>query len=130
VRFGYLRDPLFLACVLTYFVNRWVFKSIWPSGFVHSHLNDLICIPFWVPPMLWAQRRLGLRDTDGPPRAAEVVIPLALWSWVFEVYLPATGVLGDLCVSDHLDILYYAVGALGAAAFWAWWYRNPMPTRS
>lgn len=123
MRFLYLRDPLFLVCVLTYFVNRWMLKAIWETGFVHAHLNDLICIPFWVPIMLWGQRLVGWRSTDGPPRATEVVIPLVVWSWVFEVILPQTQMFGGLCVSDHLDVLYYSVGAAGAALFWGWWYR-------
>ena len=76
MRFLYLRDPLFLLCVLTYFVNRFVLKAIWTTGFIHEHLNDLICLPFWVPILLFAQRRVGLRDNDDPPRSAELVIPL------------------------------------------------------
>ena len=47
MRFLYLRDPLFLFCVTTYFVNRFILKSIWKTGFVHESLNDLTCIPFW-----------------------------------------------------------------------------------
>src|SRR5437660_1002902 len=122
MRFRYLRDPLFLFCLLTYFVNRLVLKSVWQTGFVHEHLNDVICIPFWVPIMLFAQRRLGLRVSDARPRPGEIVIPLVLWSWVFEILLPATGWLGDRCVSDYLDVLSYAVGALAAGLFWRWWY--------
>ncbi|HLJ96675.1 MAG TPA: hypothetical protein VKU02_26115 [Gemmataceae bacterium] len=122
MRFRYLRDPLFLICVATYFVNRLVLKSHWKDGFVHEHLNDLICIPFWVPIMLFAQRRVGLRD-DAPPRPGELVIPLILWSWVFEIFVPAIDGLGDRFVADHLDVLFYAIGALGAAVFWRLWYR-------
>jgi hypothetical protein len=122
VPFLYLRDPLFLACVFVYFVNRFVLKAVWQTGFVHAYLNDLICIPFWVPPMLAAQRWLGLRRYNGPPRASEILIPLLVWSWVFEILLPATSLFGALCVADHNDILYYALGALGAAVFWRWWY--------
>ena len=120
--FLYLRDPLFLVCVATYFVNRLVLKKIWTSGFVHEHLNDLICIPFWVPIMLFAQRRLGLRDQDGRPSASELVIPLVIWSWMFEIILPRTEFFGNWCVADYLDVMYYALGALLAALFWRWWY--------
>jgi hypothetical protein len=124
VRFRYLGDPLFLLCVATYFVNRYVFKAIWRDGFVHEHLNDLICIPFWVPIMLFAQRKLGLRHTDDSPRPAELVIPLIVWSWVFEILLPATNLLGDRCFADYLDILSNTVGALLAGLFWKWWYAS------
>jgi hypothetical protein len=120
--FRYLRDPLFLGCVAAYFANRWVLKRVWDGGFVHSHFNDLICIPFWVPVMLWMQRSLGLRPHDDPPRAHEVVIPLLLWSWVFEFLLPAHLYFQRWCTRDYMDILYYALGAMLAALFWTWWY--------
>jgi hypothetical protein len=122
VNFRYLGDPLFLFCVGLYFVNRFIFKKIWLSGFAHEHLNDLICIPFWVPIMLFVQRRLGLRDGDDSPRPSEIIIPLIMWSWIFEVILPNTEWFRDYCVADYLDILSYTVGALGAAIIWRWWY--------
>jgi hypothetical protein len=128
VRFRYLRDPLFLACVLVYFINRFALKAIWPTGFVHEGLNDLICIPFWVPVMLWVERRFGLRHDDGPPEAVEVVVPLVLWSWLFEVVLPRTALFSGYCVADHRDVFCYAAGALGAAVFWRWWYGAGEPT--
>lgn len=116
--FRYLRDWLFLACVAAYFVNRLVLKRVWASGFVHNHFNDMICIPFWVPIMLWMERRAGLRRHDGPPDAVEIVIPLVVWSWTFEVLLPGTGWLGPTFAADHRDVLWYAIGALGAAFWW------------
>lgn len=123
--FRYLRDPLFLICVSTYFVNRLVLKQIWESGFAHEHLNDLICLPFWVPVMLWVERRIGLRRHDAPPEVIEIVIPLVIWSWVFEVILPATEWFGPYCVSDQRDIFWYSAGAVGAGFFWRWWYGPP-----
>jgi len=122
MRFRYLRDPLFLACVVVYVVNRFVLKQVWADGFVHEHLNDLICIPFWVPVMLWGERRVGLRRHDGPPEAVEVVVPLVLWSVVFELVLPQTEWFGSYCVADYQDVLWYAAGALGSAVWWRWWY--------
>jgi hypothetical protein len=124
VRFHYLRDPLFLVCVGAYFVNRWVLKRIWDGGFLHEHFNDLICIPFWVPIMLWMQRTVGMRPRDDVPHAHEVVIPLLLWSWVFEFLLPANSYFSRWCTRDYLDIVYYALGALLAALFWTWWYAS------
>ena len=59
--FKYLRDPLFVACVVAYLVNRFAIKPAVVGGFFHDHLNDLICIPVWVPVMLWGMRRAGLR---------------------------------------------------------------------
>ncbi|WP_165220347.1 hypothetical protein [Aquisphaera insulae] len=122
MRFRYLRDPLFLVCLTTYFINRWVFKAILDSGFVHDHLNDLICIPFWVPIMVWMERRLGVRRHDGPPDVLEIAAPLVIWSWVFEVALPRTTLFSAYCKADHQDVMYYALGAFGAVVFWRWWY--------
>jgi hypothetical protein len=122
MRFRYLLDPLFLVCVVTYFVNRFVLKSIWKEGFVHESLNDLICVPFWVPIMLFAQRQVGLRDSDDSPRPSELVIPLIMWSWVFEILLPESALLGKGFVADHMDVFYYALGTLVAGLFWRWWY--------
>ena len=122
MRFLYLRDPLFLVCVATYFINRFVLKAIWKEGFVHEHLNDLICIPFWVPIMLFIQRKLGMRADDASPQPGELVIPLIIWSWTFEILLPAIPSLGNTFVADHLDVLAYCAGALGAGVFWRWWY--------
>jgi hypothetical protein len=125
-RFLCLRDPLFLACLLAYFVNRWALKPLTGGGFQHEHLNDLICIPFWVPIMLWGQRWLGFRGSDGPPLVGEILIPLFVWSWFFEFVLPEGGLVGQHAVADHRDIVYYSLGAALAACFWMWWYRGSM----
>jgi hypothetical protein len=103
-------------------------KAVWSGGFVHDHLNDLLCIPFWVPIMLFAQRQLGLRD-DASPRPAELAIPLVVWSWVFEILLPETGWLGAACTADYLDILYYVLGTLVAGLFWKAWYSGGVDER-
>jgi hypothetical protein len=123
-RFSYLKDPLFLACLVVYFVNRWVLKFYWTSGFLHTHLNDLLCIPFWTPIMLWLQKRLGFREYDGPPLLREIVLPLFVWSWMFEIYLPRTALFNGRAISDHWDIVYYSLGALLAAMFWRLWYAH------
>jgi hypothetical protein len=124
MRFKYLKDPLFVFCFVLYFVNRWIFKPYLPNEFFRDHLNDMICIPFWIPIMLFSMRKVGLRDNDGTPSGGELLIPLILWSWVFEVWLPRTSAFQGLAISDHLDILYYAAGALFAALFWRFRYRK------
>ena len=53
MHFLYLRDPLFLACLAAYLVNRFVVKPAVASGFAHEHFNDLICVPFWLPLGVW-----------------------------------------------------------------------------
>lgn len=124
MRFRYLKDPLFLFCVTVYFVNRWIIKPYFPNPFSRDSLNDVICIPFWVPIMLFIMQKLRLRHNDIPPTASEILIPLIIWSWVFEAYLPFTKFFKHLATSDYLDVLSYTEGALFSAIFWKFWYRE------
>ena len=39
MRFGYMHDPLFLACVVLYALNRLVLKPHLATPFLHEHLN-------------------------------------------------------------------------------------------
>ena len=80
--FRYLKDPLFLVCLVAYVVNRWVVKPYAPNVVSRSYLNDAICIPFLVPVMLFGMRRAGLRGHDGPPTWYELVVLLVVWSVV------------------------------------------------
>lgn len=126
--FRYLRDPLFLFCVALYFANRFILKPHIHGGvfgaFLHDSLNDVICLPFWVPIMVWIMRKAGLRRGNGPPQGVEIIIPLLLWSWFFELVLPNVGPFRHLAVCDPNDILYYTVGAVLAALFWGRYYAS------
>ncbi|MGL4942938.1 MAG: hypothetical protein ACRC46_07090 [Thermoguttaceae bacterium] len=121
-RFGYCRDPLFLVCVIVYVVNRFCIKPNCDIVFFHAYLNDVICIPFTLPPMLWLLRRLRLRFHDGPPTFLEVAIPLLLISWAFEIYLPNTATFQNVTVADPADIVAYTLGAILAGTFWFFLY--------
>ncbi|RYG69304.1 hypothetical protein EON80_10040 [bacterium] len=120
--FKYLRDPLFLLCLSLYFVNRWILKPLFPGGFFHNSLNDLICIPFWVPIQLWAMRQTRLRDNDDPPQCYEILIPVVVWSVVFEMVVPKTATFQRLSHADPADILAYVAGAVLASLWWRGWY--------
>ena len=118
-----MRDRLFLLSVLTYLLNRWIFEPTFSAPFFRSYVNDLVCIPFWVPVMVWMLRKLGLRPDDAAPRAHEIMIPLLLWSAMFEVWLPATDAYREVAVADPADVLCYATGALVASVVWRVQYR-------
>lgn len=121
--FRYFRDPLWLAAVALYFLNRVLLKPHVGAAFFRDHLNDLLCIPIWVPVMVWLMRRSGLRRHDAPPGAGEIVIPLVVWSAVFELWLPTVTLPGRPAVADPHDILWYAVGGCVAATYWRFRYR-------
>lgn len=122
--FRYLRDPLFLATVAMYFVNRFVLKKVWPSGFCHEHFNDLICIPFWAPVVVWLCRKIGTRRDDRTPQPYELLVMLISWSILFELVLPRHPFWSQWAHADHLDVLCYTAGALAASVFWQMWYRE------
>lgn len=121
--YKYLRDPLFASCFALYFANRWLLKPFLPNTFSQCYINDLICIPFWVPLMLYGMRRLHLRANDDPPQSYEILIPLILWPFIFEYWLPYTPLFQGRVTSDYADILFYTLGALSACLFWKRWYR-------
>ncbi|MEN6452460.1 MAG: hypothetical protein ABFC96_18380 [Thermoguttaceae bacterium] len=125
--FRYLKDPLFLACFGVYWVHRCMKCLDLSTLFLRSYLNDLICIPFWVPIILWAHRRLRLRRHDFPPEAIEIVIPLIAWSFLFEVLIPSRREWSIPAVADPGDVLCYCVGAAAAAIFWSIFYRSDLP---
>lgn len=94
---------------------------------MHNHFNDLICIPFWTPLMVWVARGLGLRTHDRRPEGFELLIPLAIWTFVFEVWLPQTELFRGRAVGDFRDVLWYTVGTFAASLFWDWWYQPSRP---
>ena len=122
--FRYLKDPLFLICAAIYLLNK--LSRIYTGGtdFQNSYINDLICIPFWVPIMLASMRLCGLRPRDPPPEYYEILIPSVIWAGVFEVFLPINPQLGSPAVGDPNDIICYCLGGAVAGVFWKYYYRE------
>jgi len=116
--FKYLRDPLFLCCFFLYFLNRLILKPQFDIAFFHNSFNDLICIPFWIPVLLWCMRKSGFRADDEPPQWYEILFPLILWSVVFEILLPQLKFFRGIAIADPWDVLYYVLGACIASVFW------------
>ena len=121
-RFGYLGDPVFALAVIAYFVNRWALKPLTgdPADFWHCYANDVLCVPFWLPPQLRLARALGLRKHDLPPTITEIVVMVVVWSWLFELAVPSPALRGlfPICVADELDVVAYAIGGLAAGMLW------------
>lgn len=123
--FRFLRDPIFLAAVTLFLLNIFVLKPHLPRNhFTHGYLTDLLCLPVWVPFMLWVMRLCRLRS-DGSPRPAEVWLPWLFWSLMFEAVLPHTSIFGRFAPGDPLDVLAYGVGGILAFIGWKAWYGAP-----
>jgi|SRR5579872_337255 len=126
-RFRYVRDPVFLASLALYLLNRWILKPLEGphGGFFHSYGNALLCIPFCLPPCLWAYRAIGLRDHDRMPTRFEMLAHLIVWSIYFKGVAPRMGGLYAWVVPDPWDVVAYAVGAAVASACWGTFRRHP-----
>ena len=125
--FAYGRDPLSLAAMGLYALNRWVLKPAGSGGFWHNHFNDLLLIPAALPLVLWIQRRLGLRNHDRPPTTAEIALHLVVWTVVCEIAGPRLSSHGT---ADPRDAAAYAAGAVFAWGWWSWpgyWSRRTHP---
>ena len=116
-RFGYLRDPMFLAAASAYALNRWLLKRLLPSPFLHGHFNDLLLIPAALPVVMWMQRLAGLREHDLAPSWAEMGLHLAVWSLICEFIGPLWLHHGT---ADWWDVVAYAVGGIAACFWWNW----------
>ena len=114
----FLRDRLFIVCVALYVVNRWLIKPMASIEFFHSHLNDLLCFPIWIPVLVSLLSLMRLRPSKEPPCSYEILIPLVIWSWMFEGWAPATSLFAGATVADPKDIIWYAVGAFLGSIYW------------
>lgn len=103
-----LTHPVFILCVLLFGLNQSMEKVgvyIWP---LHTHLDDLLCLPIVLTLILIAQR-LYFKNAHYTHPKRHLLIALLLFSVVFEWMLP---MLSGRYTSDPLDIAAYTVGAL------------------
>jgi hypothetical protein len=126
-RFKYLKDPLFLAVVLLYFINRYVIKdlTIGKIGFFNNYFNALICIPFCLPIVLFLTRVVRLRGNDEPPGFYEIFFYLLMWSFFFEYLAPMYGRYLNHPVADPWDVVFYVLGGSVAGIYWNFAIRKP-----
>jgi hypothetical protein len=132
--FKYLRDPVFLAAAALYLLGRLVLKLLTVGqsgplqGFLRGQYNDVLCIPFCLPPLLLFARWIGIRRHDGSPTRVEVLGCLGLWSVVFEWIAPRLPVLFASAIGDPEDVVAYAGGAIIAGLIWGVFRPAPHPT--
>lgn len=115
--FRYLADPICIASILLYCLGRWYLKPHHIGGwFVHDYLNDLLCLPLFLPIILRLQSLLRIRRHDLPPTLFEVLHNWVIFSILFEVVFPRLPIYRT--TADPWDAVAYLVGGLLAYAFW------------
>ena len=102
--FRYLKDPVFLICLAAYFLNWGLEEFSLSPVLAQCYLNDVICIPFWVPIMVWVAKKLCWRGHDRRPDVIEIGIPVIMFSAVFEVVLPFTATFRNKTIADPYDV--------------------------
>jgi hypothetical protein len=118
--FRYLFDPLCVTAIVLFAVNRFALKPLGVAEpFVFGYVNDLLCLPIFLPISLGLQRLMRVRRHDDPPRLWETLQHAAIFSVVFEVVLPRFPAY-FVSRADPLDVVAYFVGGLFAWAWWRW----------
>jgi hypothetical protein len=116
--FAYVADPVCVAAAILYALNRWFLKPHHIGGwFTAGYLNDVLCLPLFLPAILLAQRVVGVRPKNAYPRAWEMLQHWVIFSVAFEVVLPRFPRVYRT-TADPLDVVAYLAGGLLAQAVW------------
>jgi hypothetical protein len=116
--FRYFADPVCIACLIIYPINRFYLKPHHIGGwFTHGYLNDVMCLPLFVPMILYLQRILGVRTHDGYPRIWELLQHWAIFAIVFQAILPRYPKL-FITAGDPYDMIAYAAGGIIGWVIW------------
>ena len=60
--------------------------------------------------------------SERSPDAVEIIVPLIIWSALFEIVIPLERSWHVPTIADPKDVLSYCLGAMVAAGFWKWRY--------
>jgi hypothetical protein len=122
--FRYLADPACIISLVLYTINRYVLKPDHIGGsFTHGYLNDVLCLPLFVPMILYAQHLIGLRKHAEFPRIWEIFQNWAAFTLVFQVVIPRYPKT-YIAAGDPYDILAYLSGGIIAGCYWFLAARN------
>ena len=113
-QFQYIADPICIACLIIYPINRFFLKPHHIGGwFTHGYLNDVMCLPLFVPMILYVEHLLGIRRHRDFPRLWEVFQAFVAFTIVFQAITPRFP-RTFTSAGDPWDILaYFAGGAIG-----------------
>jgi hypothetical protein len=86
----------------------WAPHASMPS-WVSAYWNDFWMMPCALPLVLWVYRFVGLRSSEGPATAGEILSHGVLWAFMAEGLAPE---LFPHSVRDPWDVLAYFLGGL------------------
>jgi len=116
--FRYFTDPACVISLIIYPINRFYLKPHHIGGwFTHGYLNDVLCLPLFVPMILYVQHIVGLRRHVRFPSLWEIFQSWAAFVLVFQVITPRYPKV-FITAGDPFDILAYLVGGIVAGIYW------------
>ncbi len=116
--FRYLADPVCIAALILYAMNRFYLKPHHVGGwFTRGYLNDVLCLPLFVPMILYAEHVLHVRPHFGFPRVWEILQIGAAFTLVFQVIIPRFPKV-FITAGDPYDILAYSAGGVIGWSCW------------
>ena len=108
-----------VASLIVYPINRFYLKPHHIGGwFTHGYLNDVLCLPLFVPMILYVQYVLGVRKHRDFPRLWEVFQSFLAFTLVFQFITPRFPKT-FITAGDHYDIIAYFAGGLVACIYWS-----------
>ena len=121
--FRYVDDPICIASMFIYVLNRYVLKPHHVGGWlVHDYLNDLLCLPIFLPVILRFQSALGIRRHHGPPTLFEVFHNWAIFSVLYYFVFPRLSAFSS--AADPWNSVAYLIGGLASYGLWKYLYRG------
>lgn len=111
-----MRDPVFVVALLLCLTTRFALKPLIDHWFVHEYLNDMLCLPLFLPVILQVQAWLRIRPREAMPTLLEVLHNGIVFTAVFELLLPRLTMFDS--VADPWDAVAYLAGGFVAYAFW------------
>jgi hypothetical protein len=119
--FRYIDDPICVGSMVIYVLNRLVLKPHHIGGWlVHDYLNDLLCLPIFLPIILRLQSALGIRRHHLPPAFFELIHNWAIFSVLYYFVFPRWPAFSS--VADPWNSVAYLVGGIAAYVCWRRFY--------
>jgi hypothetical protein len=103
-----LKHPLFIIAVLLFLLNQVLERTGVFLPYVHSYLDDLLCMPVTLTMALFLQQKF-MRSPDYVFSKNHVAVVVIFYAIFFEVWLPEHSAH---YTSDPLDAIAYAAGGL------------------
>ena len=114
--------------MLIYVLNRFVLKPQHIGGWlVHDYLNDLLCLPIFLPIILRLQSVLGIRRHHLPPTMLELMHNWLVFSVLYYFVFPRSPWFASM--ADPWNSVAYLFGGVVAYLFWRWFYASDMAWR-